>query len=347
MNKFWFSILFLFPFFVRGFALQDNVSGGIYTLDYSDLLLYDEECTLFNPLMMHSSATTERSYFMLIKNRLDLFFLKNNTLRLRYALAFDLPFNHPKEGRFRHRAALSFSLFPDRSVHLYGGVRFYHLVEGFSSGANIPATEGYLGIQGDVHKKVSLFAESAGGYALPFSGTVVEYGPGPVIRGEAGLTATYYNDFSTLKVSLNGGWYGLKTHNGSTPTGSFRFVNDFWFIGPTFDFTIAAERAGATLTFEYLYTKRIDASHAPSGDSFLFEQELISTSGTLFVELEDDNGRFYLRYTFAATMNNMSDIQPYGYTVPEYTRHFLVIGFLIRFETEKRKPWNQRNRRPY
>lgn len=325
--------------------LQDNFSGGLYTLDYSSLLVYDREFDLFNPLMMEGGMSSKRSYFAHMNNQLSFFFLTDNIIRLRHSLSFDFPFSSPEDGRFRQKISLNFSLFPKKKFHLYGGGEFYHLVEGFSPSANIPAIEGHLGIQGVISKKVDLFLTVRGGYNIPASGNLTGYAPGPFIRGDGGINLLFYNKYSRLSVVFLGGWFGLdQTHSEDDAN---LLGNTFYLIGTHFDFTLAGEKGGSTISLEYLYTDRLDASIVQQDMVYYLEQQLLSARGILFFELADDNGRFYAEYTFAMTMNNTDSNDPYGFSVDEYTRHRLLLGFLIRFETQKRKAWHKRNRRLY
>ena len=341
------AVIFLFAVSSHAFELQDNLSGGLYSLDYSSLLLYEDEFNLFNPLMMEGEMSAKRSYFAHIHNRLDFFFLKNNALRLRHVFSLDFPFESPEQGRFRQKISLDFSLFSQKKVQLFGGATFYHLVEGFSPSANIPATEGHLGMQAKLHKIVDFFITVSGGYNMPASTDLVGYGAGPFVRGDTGLYFTFYNKYSSLSLSFLGGWYGLDESEKQGDAGTDILANTFYLAGLHFDFTIAGERGGAKTSLNYLYTKRTEATIIQQDMVFYFEQQLLSAGGTLFFELEDDNGQFYFEYTFATTMNNMSNDDAYGYSVDEYSRHQLLLGFLIRFETVKRKPWNERNRRRY
>ena len=347
MKKRVFLIISFFIISLHAFELQDNLSGGLYSLDYSNLLIYDNDFSLFNPLMMEGAANEGRTYFAHLSNRLDLFFLKNNLLRLRHKLELDFPFSSPEQGRFRQQLTLDFSLFSQKKVQLFGGVAFFHLVEGFSPTTNIPAVEGHIGMQAQLHKIVNFFLTARGGYNIPASKDFSGYAPGPFVRGDTGLYFTFYNRYSSLSLSFLGGWYGLDTTYEQEDSGTNSLANTFYLVGTHFDFTIAGERGGAKTSLDYLYTKRTEMTVIEQDMVFYLEQQLLSASGTLFFELEDDNGQFYFEYTFATTMNNMTNNNPYGYSVPEYTRHQLLMGFLIRFETVKRKPWNERNRRKY
>lgn len=345
MKKRLFLLLVLLSISLSAFEIQDNFSGGLYSLDYSSLLLYDTEFDLFNPLMMEGAMSSKRSYFAHIHNQLSFFFLTDKIIRLRHSLALDFPFSSPEDGRFRQKISLDFSLFPKKKFHLYGGGEFYHLVEGFSPSTNIPAFEGHLGIQAEVHEKIDLFLAMRGGYNIPASSNLTGYAPGPFLRGDAGINISFYNKFSRLSVSFLGGWYDLdRTYSAG---GENLLGNNFYLVGTHFDVTLAGEKGGSTVSFEYLYTDRIDSSIIQQDMVYYLEQQLLSARGLLFFELADDNGRFYAEYTFALTMNNTNTSDPYGFNIPEYTRHRLLLGFLIRFETQKRKEWHKRNRRLY